>query len=331
MSGRIILLTSLNSFLMLVIITKGYLWQHYNLESTIILVPLILDDKIYENDIVIPFDIEAQKTCFKFKFKKCLVNNPDIYELLDNKSKSFLFCKQLNIPQIPTFVNNNYSPKSLHNFINHNKSSNYIVKHQNGLGSLNIYTLDKEELIDRYNQTPNKLKEYIIQPYLDIDIIITIDCLCYKGKILEYIIEIKRPFYKKDNLIKFNINNSRIIHNKNTKLHRTLKREANKVINKLNYNGFIELEFIINNNKLLLMEINPRICFLLISFEDDKSIYIERLIKGYINLFQDKKYNKITKFGDNSNAVGIKIYILGFIALSILLLLTIIIVFYVRK
>ena len=283
---RVILLLSDLHMFSPAIYLKFYLITHYNLSTHI-----CLDDEIYtftENDIVIPFDSKASIECYNHKVKNCLINSPDLYKTLDDKKLCYYFTEKLGIKNIPTFTYNDFNNKSLTTFVETNKPKNdtFIVKHVDGLASLKLYTYRSKELL---KLETDFFKEFVIQPYLDIKKIITIDCVCKNGKILSCMVEEKNIFYKKDQFIKYNNNCNRVILTNQDPRYNYVYKHCEMLCKLTNYNGFNELEYIQlsdDNNAvedLMLMEINPRMCGVIFTVIKNKSVYIDNIIVSYID------------------------------------------------
>ena len=193
------------------------------------------------------------------------------------------------------------------------------------------------------------LTDYVIQPYLDLKKVITFDCVCVDGEIKEYIVEEKLPFYNgKATFFKLQNKSWRRFITLQNKYVNKIKADTEKVAKDLNYNGFLELEYCVTDtDKLLFMEINPRVCWVALTYiKDKKSPYIDRLFIEFIKqcLIKNQKLvtknkdsyklinnlNKIERFSDNqlmlnkannyqSNINKIIMIVLYFIALLIIL------------
>ena len=283
---RIILyLNDLNMFSPAIYL-KFYLITNYNLTTLICFEHEI--NTFTETDIVIPFDSNAGKSCYKHKIKNCLINTPELYDTLDNKELCYYFTDKLGIKNIPTFTYSDFDTKSLAEFVLNNKHKNdtFIVKHVDGLASLKLYTYNSKELL---KLDKGDLKEFVIQPYLDIKKIITIDCVCKDGVILSCLVEEKNIFYKKENLIKYNNNSNRTILTNKDPRYNYVYKHCEMLCKLTNYNGFNELEYIQLTDDigavedLLLMEINPRICGVMFTVINNKSIYIDTVVTSYMN------------------------------------------------
>ena len=293
-----------------------YLIHLFKIDSTIIIdtdIKLVTD-----KDIVVPFDVTAAKMCFQFGIKNCLTNPPKIYDVLDDKARCYQFTKNLGIKNIPTFItsfnnsisNNSISNNSISNhiistnlnskkfelFIQQNRSLNdtFIAKEINSSGSVQIYTYKSNELFELWQQKPYDFTNYIIQPYLNIKSVITVDCLSLNGKIQDVVVEEKNVFFKKENIVKLNNDSSRKLLTPSDPRYNQIIHACQVIANKTQFNGFFELEFIEDeqNTDLLLMEINPRICFVLFTFNNDRSPYIDKLVIKYLEICSSNLPNK---------------------------------------
>jgi len=226
--------------------------------------------KYIKNHIkLLPLDINSYTKYNNYE-NNIFKNNLDNIDILENKSK---FCKYM----IKNF--NNYIPKTYYynfndetyivdNFIN-NKNEKLIKKENYGNSANNIKIV--------YNIEPN-LKNHIIQKYIEHKEYYVGHFLVLNGMILN-----KIYFYstnKNENgILKGAIQNYQI---KKNILNDTI---FNKIFKNLNYSGFACVDFIINSNKIIIFEINPRIGGSLIH---NKDYFIKFLNKLY-NLYKNKK------------------------------------------
>ena len=316
------------------IICKEYLWRNYNINVKLFSVnsnKLNLLDK--KKDIVIPLSIEARNKCYELNFEKCLTNSSILNTSLDDKAKCSEILNHLNIPIIPTFSLDDSEgdsisksqkiKKNLIMFCNKYNSKNYIVKYNRGKGSYKISTYSKLDLIN--NLDIDKYTDYVIQPYLENVELLAIDCLCKDGKIVEFIINNAPLFYKKNqiglnkyyNFYHYKINENNIY------FHRIVEY-SKKIIEGVNYSGFIEIEYLCNkkDNTVLTMEINPRISGNISFIAGNKLPYIDIFIIGYINIFNNNykpeniKFNRLLKM-----RIYVYILVLALFIITIIILL----------
>ena len=218
---------------------------------------------------LLPLDINSYTKYNNYE-NNIFKNNLDNIDILENKSK---FCKYM----LANF--NSYIPKTYYyNFDN----ETYIID--------NFMNDEKEKLIQKdnygnsasnikivYNIEPN-LKNHIIQKYVEHKEYYVGHFLVLNGIILN-----KIYFYSN------NKNENGIlkgaIQNYNIKQNITNDTIFNKIFKNLDYSGFACADFIINNNKILIFEINPRIGGSLIH---NKEYFIKFLHKLY-NLYKNKK------------------------------------------
>lgn len=294
------------TYSIIALVTQIYLIQLFKIDSTIIIdtdIKLVTD-----KDIVVPFDVNAAKMCFQYGIKNCLTNHPKIYDILDDKARCYQFTENLGIKNIPTFItslNNSISNKSISTNLNSKKlelfinqyrdlNDTFIAKEINSAGSVQIYTYKSDELLELWQQKPSNFTNYIIQPYLNIKSVITVDCLSLNGKIQDVVVEEKNVFFKKENIVKLNNDSSRKILTSSDSRYNKMIHACQVIANKTQFNGFFELEFIEDerNTGLLLMEINPRICFVLFTFTNDRSPYVDKLVIKYLELSSNNLPNK---------------------------------------
>ena len=280
---RIVIFVNNINFIILGIISCRYLQKKHNLNTI-----FFFDSDIFnllDTDIVIPIGIGASKVCYNLKVKNCLVNSVEIYNTLNFKSLCYLYSEKLGIKNIPTFVNLENSIEKLSIFIEHNKkySGKVLAKQLRGAASTQIFIYDEIELKKTYKRF--MLTDYIIQPYLDITKIITIDCICYNGKIIDSIFEEKHIFYNGEKFFKMNNNSWRRFLAKDSPHCDKIFLDATRVAENLNFNGMLELEYCVTKKgDLYFLEINPRICWVALTYIGNTSPYFDRILIGYINL-----------------------------------------------
>lgn len=203
-------------------------------------------------------------------YKKNIVdldNKISFYNYL-NKNKLFL----TKIKLIPTYINSKCK----------NDKKKYIIKHKYGTGSSkNIIVKDYlHNLMEKYD-----FDNYQIQDYIKYNYVYGIECSCINGKIICVLTYEVKSIEKYTDKMKNILNNY-------IKFDEIVIFIEN-IINQVNYNGFIEFEFLITNNDIYIMECNPRISGLIICEE-----YFNSIIKKYIqykskkNLFLTNETNK---------------------------------------
>ena len=333
---RIILFIIDLNFFLILLVTHFYLKDKYDIETLIYIdsdITLVRHD-----DIVIPFGVDAQVQCYVSNINQCLVNKPSIYNSLDDKRHSAVLFDTLHLPSIPTFDNKLNNSLGFNEFINKYKSmgnNHFIVKHIYGQGSKDITSYSCSQLIDAYKNNSFDFDEYIIQPYLKINKLITVDCLCKKGKILEIVIEEKDSFFNKDCFNQCVDNPERKIISHNHPDFNIYSDYISKISKFTKYDGLIELELIKygNKNTLLCLEINPRVSGVLLTIIDNRLIYIDKLLIGYLNQFlpkqiknNNKKWFKLKPFVNGRNyLVTIKTYFFYIVYFVVTILVIIII------
>lgn len=237
-------------------------------------------DKIDKNSIIIPISPIAHKNIF----------NNDIYEILDDKIKFYDFIKNKY-----QFFNKIKTIKTYDKFYNgENIFSSFIIKKSNLLGSMGnkivkgyIY-----DLIDKYSHDNQ------IQDILKIKQIYSVDYTCFNGKILGvFVWKTKNHFPHFNDYIKFTVDFllcektaiiSNIVDNK------YIKKITQKIVKDLLYNGFINFEFIIDNNDdIYIMECNPRLSGCLCITHFFENIIIPYMYKKYSNTSKFTFYNTL--------------------------------------
>ena len=228
----------------------------------------------YKNETIIYIPIEEDTTIRfynyinKFRNKNFKYKLPTLskYNLSRDKDKLNMFCETNNIP-CPKY----YSEIDI-------KQNNYtlplILKPINGSGSKGIkYIFSKNDLvIDSINFKSNFIQELLNNPR-DIKAGFF---LCEQGNIVSFYSHQRiRTFPEKGGVSVFSKSNSNI----------KIRRAGSEIIKKLNWSGFIMIEFLEDNitKEYKIIEINPRLwgSILLSEFNNSNFIYsYVKLCKG---------------------------------------------------
>ena len=264
---------------------KVYIYSdYYNLERLDLLTKLLPEngypceatknlDKInIENDIIIASSVACQYNLFKKYYSY------NIYAMLDNKKEFYNYLlrnpdlwKEHNLFMIPSY-DSSYNGE--------NMTKQFMVKHETGFSSKfnqiihgNIY-----DIIKTYSSKNQ------IQEVLDAKHIYGVSLSCKLGKILAVYT------YLSDGAITAASQQNGFSAIRNCYIEFPQVRSfLKKMIDKLQYNGIIEVEFLIDkSNKIFIMECNPRI-----SGSLRVPQYFNSIIKTYINTFRDKTVNEI--------------------------------------
>ena len=152
-----------------------------------------------------------------------------------------------------------------------------------------MFIYDLSNLIDISTITNNVKEGYIVQPFLEDTDIYAIDCLCINGNIEFFMINKAPPFFNENSVIpnKLKKPTHKII-NKNNEWFYDIVENTTKIVEKTLYNGFIEVEYILDktNNILYFLEINPRISGNIFLIDNKNGlIFLENFILRYINIF----------------------------------------------
>lgn len=233
--------------------TKVYIYLDYSNDKHKVLQPRCLA-KGY--DIMLVKDISKLNTrnsCFigtnvEFQyniFKN--INNFDCYNLFDDKSGFYNYLKNNielwpNLYLIPSYDNTYNGP-------NINKS--FMVKKNNGYSSAfnEIITGDVKDIISKYSTL------YQIQDIMDVKHIYGVSVSCLYGKILG-----AYSYRTFEAITEATQQNGFDAVRNNYIAYPEVKEFIKKLVKKVSFNGFIEVEFIIDkNDKLYIMECNPRI------------------------------------------------------------------------
>lgn len=258
---------------------KVYVYSDYfNLQRLELLTKLLTEngyvcevtknlDKInIETDIIIPSSVACQYNLFK----KYYTSN--IYGMLDNKKEFYDYL--IKNPDLWKDTGLFIIPSYDSSYKGENIKKKFMVKHETGFSSKfnqiiegNIY-----DIIKAYGSKNQ------IQELLEAKHIYGVSLSCKLGKILSvytYLSEGAITAASQQN----GFSAIRNIHIEFPQVRTFLK----KIINKLQYNGIIELEFLIDkSNQIFIMECNPRISGSLCVPQ-----YFNSIIKTYIKTFHD--------------------------------------------
>ena len=265
----IYLYTSINNYSVFGIAIYNNLLNKYDKKD--IKIVFNLNFKISKNDKIIPIGIKEQYNLYKNLYTE------NIYEMLDDKKKFYGYLNSnnyllKNIKLIPSY-DEFYKGK--------NNNKKYIIKHKNGKGSSQNKIIEGHiyDIIEKYN------KDYQIQDIITIKYVYGVNTVCESGTINGI------STYS----IKGELNKDMYVTGFNEKITNYIKYDkinyfVTNIIKILNYTGFIELEFLIDNNKnIYIMECNPRIS----GDVNFSSNYYNNLIYPYLNkniILNNKKY-----------------------------------------
>ena len=197
-----------------------------------------------DNYLIIPIKIDQYDTHPNNIFKN---NNLENINIFNNKSKFGKYMMENFIDNIPlvyyyNFDNETYKAETL---INNNSSSLKLISKKNvSCGGIGVFIV---------NSVDTKLKDVIISEYVEHTIYYSGHFLILNGKILEKIYF--SSSYKNDsgiirgNIIEYTIQSELILDDS----------VFNNIFTELPYSGFACVDFTIENNKIIIFEINPRL------------------------------------------------------------------------
>lgn len=235
---------------------------------------------ISQYDCVIPIDTASQQWYNSLEVSPFKNHFPNIYNMLDDKAICYNMVKNIkHISQIPTFICN--QPDNIHTFISENPHDKYIIKHTNGYASLYQSIVTPEQLV---KLTKSYLKDCVIQPKLDNFKLLSLDAVCKNGVILNDLFTLVGDEGVKFTDYIFKAINTEVIDNK--LLYTPIRLFSEEVIKNTRYSGLIEFEFIIQNDTIYFLEINPRICGHIGQKDINKnSAYFNNIIIPYLKEF----------------------------------------------
>lgn len=272
---------------MIVIFTHYKHWEpiiHFistNIKQEIIILTKFNKYFFDKADIIIPIRIGAQIELNEYSkyYQKFMRNPKKIYKILDDKINFYKFIQDKKILQ-------NSSIKLINTYENYSgldkktKKGVFMLKHRRGAGSLSNKIVEAKliDLQKKYN--PN----YQIQDVLSIDQIRGINCLAHKGNLISAL-----------NFITYGYIDPKFYTQDKERHLKPLEPKFRKVIQKIiqliNYSGFIEFEFIIDSTgQAWLMECNPRISGNAKCVMDNGTVpYITHLVNPYCQIIQGKE------------------------------------------
>lgn len=231
-------------------------------------------DKYYFDKacVIIPVGINAQINLSDYpEYKdKFLISPEKIYDILDDKILFYKYVEKYRlldgtgIRLIPTYTNTDVP----------DRYGKFIIKKTSGAGSSSNHIKHNylHKLVQKYGDT------HQIQDVIDIKYVYSVNCLCARGKLLtsiNFIIDgyIEHSFYEK---------NMRM-HVRDVKFK--IKTVIQNIAQEFRYSGLIEVEFIVSkDNKIYLMECNPRVSSNMLCMENDESVpFNETLLYPYIS------------------------------------------------
>ena len=303
MNNTVVIVTNKNMYFYAVV-AKAYLYDNYKINARIQYVNKETkqeDLDIEKDEIIVALSFDAMNICYGLK--NCLVMSPNQTQYLNDKQSCGEFIDILKVPNIPTFYNRKtHTIIDLQHFCSgFNEGATYCVKDRFNSASRNIHFLRKDDLLNKYKNKPSFFKDSIVQLYIEPDYILAIDCVCEDGKIIAFLVNKAPPFFKKEDkwiknrFIKFT--HDIVTEKCNNMFYTKLVMHTEKIIKSVNYNGFIEIEWICNEkrNQLLFLEINPRMSGNLTysKLEEASLPYMDVLLVNYIAIIQKSNNNSM--------------------------------------
>jgi len=228
-------------------------------------------------DVILPIlpeqDMELYSYC-KFLTKKninILISSPDTIKVLSDKYNFSSFCLKHNIPCIPSYLSNQ---------INVIKSNTIVEKDRYGFGCSHVKKIFKKEVIKR--------KKMIYQPFI-------------KGHHYSLCV-----YFEKDSFKLLTLNEQDITFDNNFIKLRSLKVNINNsyyleiysILQKIHklfpgLYAYVGIDIIITRNKILVVEINPRLTTSFAGLKDTLGI----------NMSQPKKFMKLLNINPRSQRI----------------------------
>ena len=214
-----------------------------------------------------------------------LNNNTSAIRLTSSKLDTYNYLLDSEIEQIPTFH---------HNQIKDLNADQYVIKPIDGAGCENLFILrSHHELVNKIEKHEDV--EFIIQPYVK-GTHASLSLICWDG---EYRLLSANEQYIKEKQDSFVLKGCRV--NAFAKIR--FKSFCDKLIQALpGLRGYIGIDILITENKIILVEINPRITTSYVGLADALGVNPAELI---LECF---KQRKIISFEETKNhSVNVKI------------------------
>ena len=229
-------------------------------------------------DLILPILPEQDMKLYSYcKFLteqniKTLISTPGTIRVLSDKFEFSSFCLKPNIPSVPSYLSNQ---------INAIKSNTIIEKDRYGVGCSHVKKISKKDVIKRK-------KKVIYQPYIKGDHYSL--CVYFEKKSFKLLTLNEQDIIFDNNCIKLrslkvNIKNSHYleIFSILQKIHKFLP----------GLYAYVGIDIIINGNKILVIEINPRLTTSFAGIKDTLGI----------NMSQPKKFMKLSNINPRSQRI----------------------------
>jgi len=254
------------------------LQQNINIKQESIILSKFNKKYFDEALVIIPLGINSQVKLNKYpEYKsKFLINDKYTYKILDDKIKFYRFIKMHDLLKNSEIKMINTYDKSYDGL---DKKGIFIVKHRNGLGSScnKIIRGNLRNLIKKYG------KNCQIQDVLNINRINGVNCLCKDGEIISGLNFVTPGFIKNSY---YSDNQEEYFEPMNPEHVKIMSR----IVKKLNYNGFIEFEFLDDlKGDTYLLEANPRISGNILCIMEGGTIpFMTNLVDPYCCIIKNK-------------------------------------------
>lgn len=249
----------------------------------------VIDDKIY--DVIIPVGIRNTRS--STKYSNSLFSDSKLIKYLDDKVRVNNYINSEIIPFIPTLNLKHASELDIKKFVEENNTfSRFLYKPRNMQGGYGqkIHNKDKIKLNDK-----NK-KKGILQPYFETVIIYATELVACNGNIISLIhTEEFKSHINPNNKTDLDTYVYPVLDESNV-FYSRMDEFAKDLIRRHNYSGIMEIEYLINDNNIYFIEINPRISgmvrsdyYIINGIQTNKNQYIDRILIPYIDAVKNKK------------------------------------------
>ena len=218
--------------------------------------------------------------------KPIIGNSAETIKKVRDVNNLWEFCKASNF-KFPNYVDLNLSEDIT------DLDFPLIFKPKSSGGGQNIHLInDSNQFMKILSELSNK-NEYIVQEFVEgVDISATISCNGEKSSVLgitkqilgEKFLGATSEFLYCGNIIPFKVNN---------KIYKEIKKISNELTKKFNLKGINGIDFILKNNELYLIEINPRFpgTIELLEILTHKNIFYEHVKSSIFNEVSEIKYD----------------------------------------
>ena len=215
-----------------------------------------IDAIIPLNDLELPL-LAAKKNEFESEGIKILVSDENVVNICFDKLATCTFADNLSVNRIPTFLN----PGDALKYKNKNPSCRFIIKPRWGTASIGIeYAENEEELTHHYYLTKKTIMNSLLSKISSTDYencVLIQRMICGEEYGLDVINNLQSKYKatfirKKIAMRSGETEKAEAVHNKRLAL------VGEEIGNKLKHIGILDCDLLVENDKIFLLEMNPR-------------------------------------------------------------------------